>query len=288
MTAIDRLYSLPLGEFTAARNALAKESGKGASDIRGLQKPSVSAWAANQLYWHHREVYNKLISAAEKMRTANKQLVAGKKADVAAAEKAHQAAIKAAMDAVREILAESGEEGATPSSATLNAVSDTLHALPSNEPPGRLTKPLRLVGFEAFAGFAGLPAARPTLVESAAKPAAAAHGKHAKHDEKAEAARKKAEERETREREQRHRREREKLDRELTAAKRHEREAHAEREKSRRALEKAEQETERLRFALSAATKQVDRLREDVERADRIASVAEGARAAVENELKNY
>src|SRR5919198_2240368 len=42
---VDRLYELPLGEFTAARNALAKEL----SDPEGrkLKKPSVAAWAGN-------------------------------------------------------------------------------------------------------------------------------------------------------------------------------------------------------------------------------------------------
>jgi hypothetical protein len=292
VTPIDRLYSLPLGEFTAARNALAKESGKDAAQIRTLPKPGVPAWAVNQLYWHHRQVYNTLIAAAEKMRTANKQAVAGKKADVAATEKAHQFAIKAAMNTVRGILAASGEDGASPSSATLNAVSDTLNALPSKEPPGRLTKPLKLIGFEAFAGFGGLPAARPTLVEPAARARAAneklGHAKTAKHDAKAEAARKKAEEREAKAREGRLSREKKRLEQELAAARKKERAAHAAREQSRRALERAEQETERLRFAVSAATKEVDRLREELVGAERTASNAEGERAAIENDLKNY
>jgi hypothetical protein len=288
VTPVDRLYTLPLAEFTTARNALAKQSGSDGAAIRKLEKPNVAAWAVNQLYWHHRDVYNKVVAAAEKTRTANKQLLAGKKADVAATEKAHQAAIKAAMDVVRGLLSTSGEEGASPSSATLNAVSDTLHALPSKEPPGRLTKPLKLIGFEAFAGFAGLPAARPTLVDRPSKPDHARARTTTKHDEKAEAARKRAEDREAQEREQRLRREKAKLERELTAAKKQERDAGAEREKSKRALAKAEQETERLRFALSAAAKEVDRLREELEQAERAASKAEGERAAIENDLKNY
>ena len=36
---IDRLYQLPLDEFTAARNALAKEAGAAGAQIRTLQKP---------------------------------------------------------------------------------------------------------------------------------------------------------------------------------------------------------------------------------------------------------
>ena len=40
---IDQLYQISLDEFTAARNALAKESGDGA--IKKLEKPNLAAWA---------------------------------------------------------------------------------------------------------------------------------------------------------------------------------------------------------------------------------------------------
>lgn len=40
------LYALPLNEFTAARNKLAKESGD--KDVAKLAKPSAAAWALNQ------------------------------------------------------------------------------------------------------------------------------------------------------------------------------------------------------------------------------------------------
>src|SRR5688572_8410062 len=50
-----RLYRLPLGEFTAVRNALAKQlqkkgEGDAANEVKALPKPSVSAWAVNQLF----------------------------------------------------------------------------------------------------------------------------------------------------------------------------------------------------------------------------------------------
>src|SRR5439155_20909218 len=52
--AIDRLYSLPLADFTAERNTLVKRlRGEGrkdaASAVQALVKPSVSAWAVNRL-----------------------------------------------------------------------------------------------------------------------------------------------------------------------------------------------------------------------------------------------
>src|SRR5581483_4786444 len=52
--AADRLYGLPLDEFTAARNEAAKElRGRGlgaeADEVKALPKPSAAAWALNQL-----------------------------------------------------------------------------------------------------------------------------------------------------------------------------------------------------------------------------------------------
>ena len=54
MRVPDDLYALPLGEFTAARNELAralKEEGRAeeAERVKKLKKPPVSAWAVNQL-----------------------------------------------------------------------------------------------------------------------------------------------------------------------------------------------------------------------------------------------
>jgi hypothetical protein len=148
--AVDRLFQLPLAEFTAARNALAKELGKDGGDIRALEKPNVPAWAVNQLYWHQRPVYKKLIAAADARRAAHAKKLAGKSADIAAVEAEHRDALRAAAEEIRTLLTEAGE---SVTSATMHAVNDTLSALPGNAPPGRLTRPLKLAGFEALAGL---------------------------------------------------------------------------------------------------------------------------------------
>src|SRR3954451_19713893 len=54
---IERLYQLPLEEFTPARNALAKGSTE-AARIRALAKPPIGAWAVNQLYWTDPDTWN--------------------------------------------------------------------------------------------------------------------------------------------------------------------------------------------------------------------------------------
>jgi hypothetical protein len=145
---IARLYQLPLDEFTAARNALAKETGDAA--IKKLEKPNLAAWTVNQLYWHERRLYDAVIAAAEAMRTAYKQMLAGKSADVRAAEGVHADALRDAKQAAREILVSAGN---TNPDTVMMAVAETLDALPGDEPPGRLTKPLRRMGFNVLEGL---------------------------------------------------------------------------------------------------------------------------------------
>src|ERR1041384_7509750 len=82
---IDRLYQLPLDEFTAARNALAKQAGKEGASVRTLAKPSIAAWAVNQLHWRDRATWNGLIEAAENARRAQHAVLAGKSTDIRAA-----------------------------------------------------------------------------------------------------------------------------------------------------------------------------------------------------------
>src|SRR5688572_23705704 len=141
------LYRLPLGEFTAARNALAKKLGPAGADVRTREKPNVAAWAVNQLYWQRRPAYDALIRAAQAMRTAHAHMLSGRKADVPQADTAHRDAIRAATQAIRELAQAAGE---TLSASTLEAVGETLRALPSDGPPGRLTKPLQPMGFGAL------------------------------------------------------------------------------------------------------------------------------------------
>src|SRR5687768_10577814 len=144
---IDRLYQLPLADFTAARNELAAHAGERKAEIKSLRKPNIGAWAVNQLYWRQRAVYTRLTGAAERLRSAHARVLSGQKADVAAAEAEHAKALKAATDAVQSILTDAGEAG---SPTVMHEIRETLQALPSDEPPGRLTRPLKPMGFEAL------------------------------------------------------------------------------------------------------------------------------------------
>lgn len=141
---------MPLAEFTPARNTLAKRLGPAGAPIRALEKPTLAAWAVNQLFWRRRAVFNRLTEAAGAHRGAHAKRLAGKGGDIAAAERAHQVALRAAAGEIRGLLADAGD---APSTATMQAVTETLQALPGSARPGRLTRPLRPAGFEALAGL---------------------------------------------------------------------------------------------------------------------------------------
>jgi hypothetical protein len=148
---IDRLFQLPLAEFTAARNTLAKSAGKDGSAIKALQKPPVAAWAVNQLYWKDREHYDALVDTAVQMRKAHTSVMEGKNADLRVAGKMHEEALEAALKATVALMK---GEGQPVTDATRHTILNTLRALPSNEPAGRLTDTLSPGGFEMLAGVA--------------------------------------------------------------------------------------------------------------------------------------
>ena len=144
---INKLYQVSLGEFIAARNALAKATGTAGATIRALEKPTAAAWAVNQLYWSERRAYEKLIRASERIRAGHSHVLKGKKIDLRALETQHSAAVKGAAEVVRAILNRAGDP-ATP--ATMKSVVDSLQALPGGSEPGRLSKALAPIGFGAF------------------------------------------------------------------------------------------------------------------------------------------
>ena len=152
---IDQLFQLPLNEFTAARNALAKSAGRDGAAIKALGKPPLAAWAVNQLYWQDPETYETLIAAANEMRQTHKTVIEGKAADLRSAGREHDIALEAALKSALSLLKGSGSPV---TDATRQAILNTLRALPADEPPGRLTRALAPGGFEMLAGIAPAPA----------------------------------------------------------------------------------------------------------------------------------
>lgn len=227
---IDTLFQLPLDEFTAARNELAKATGD--ASVKKLEKPNLAAWAVNQLYWHQRKLYDEVIKTSGQVRAAYKQMLAGKSANVKAAETFHTEAMRKAKDAIRRMLEAAGNNA---SDAVMTPITETLDALPTTDPPGRLTKPLRRTGFEALQGV--------TIAAKPSTPVAKAEPKKPAPDES-----------------ERDRKKREAEQQELAMAKERlrfaeaaEREAEASVDRARRTLDRAERTRERIESELEHA-----------------------------------
>jgi hypothetical protein len=148
---IDELYSGPLPEFTKARNALAKTfTGADAARVKSLAKPSVVPWAINQVYWHARPVFERVMKAGEQLRRAQIAALEGKHADVRAATSAHRAAV---ADGVKEAERLAADAGSRPTADALARTFEALSLSPERGAPGRLTDALQPSGFEALAGI---------------------------------------------------------------------------------------------------------------------------------------
>ena len=79
---IDRLYGLPLDEFTPARDAAAQErradkDRDGADTVKRLRKPNLVAWSLNRVRRAQADVVEELIAAGERLQEAQRQLVSG-------------------------------------------------------------------------------------------------------------------------------------------------------------------------------------------------------------------
>jgi hypothetical protein len=152
---IDRLYGLPLSEFTSARNALVRELRKAgrkedADEVRVLKKPSASAWAVNQLARREPAQVGELIKAGDALRKAQRDVLGGKAADVRQASRTQHDLADELVDEARALLEKTG---AKPTQAVAQRISQTLRAA-SIDPSaakllrkGRLTEDVESIGF---------------------------------------------------------------------------------------------------------------------------------------------
>ncbi|HET9751531.1 MAG TPA: hypothetical protein VFP52_01165, partial [Myxococcales bacterium] len=99
MKAPRRLFEVPPAEFTAARNALARElrdAGKAdeAKEVAALRKPAATLWIANQLGPRHRPLVEALIEATRKLETVQ----AGAGGDLREAMQEQRGALQKVME----------------------------------------------------------------------------------------------------------------------------------------------------------------------------------------------
>jgi hypothetical protein len=165
--AIDALYQSPLDRFTAERNALAaalKQRGDkaGAARVKGLAKPTLTAWAMNQVWWRHRERFAAMLEAGAAQRQAHLSFAQGRKADVRAAGEARRQAVREVTDAAYDVLG--GQKQVAPDvqyriAGTAEALASS--GVPEGETLGRLTRDLQSSGLDALTALADAAGARP-------------------------------------------------------------------------------------------------------------------------------
>src|SRR5215831_9595070 len=157
---IDALFRLPLPEFIGARKTLAarlKKEGRieAADRVKALAKPSISVWAVNQLYWRHRNEFDRLIAAGQRFRRAHTSRTA-KAGELNEALEARREALNHLSDLAAALLRDAGHSA---TQDTMRRIATTLEAmsayaaLPDDQAFGRLTKDLDPPGFESLAPF---------------------------------------------------------------------------------------------------------------------------------------
>jgi hypothetical protein len=285
--AVAELYRSPHDAFVAERQRLARElkaagDKPGAARLLKLGRPTLSAWAVNQLWWHARESFEQLLAAAARLR-AGDQAGATDRRDAVAALKARAAALLV-------------EGGHAVNEATLRRVTTTLSALAAAggfdpDAPGALAADRAPPGFDAAGLGAALgggapasaavmepaaqpPPPKPKLDPPPAKPpdpggrppaAKASAGER----ELAESDRERAE----RERAERERAERERVQKEAADRAREQRERAEREEADRRHAEQEQRRVEQQRAALRAERQRLEAslpsLRSDLERRQR-------------------
>jgi DNA repair exonuclease SbcCD ATPase subunit len=165
---VDALFKLPLADFTTARNSLAarlKKDGRAndANLVKTFAKPSISAWAVNQLYWEHGEDFEQLLATGQRLRQAQTSRSTAKIADMRASLDARRDALNELADLAGELLREAGHN---PTPDTIHRITTTLEALSAyasqvdGPTPGRLTQDIDPPGFDSLGSFS--PSVRAT------------------------------------------------------------------------------------------------------------------------------
>jgi hypothetical protein len=282
---VDRLYALPLDEFTPARDELARRLRSDgdrdmSAEVKRLRKPNLIAWALNQVRHLDPELIERMFEAGDRLQEAQQQLVAGGERGLlrgAAAEERRR---------VDEVVARAEQElAAAGHPATANVQSKlwaTVHAAAVSPEPRELLRAGRLLREYEVSDLGLMGAGPATVVPTREAPKrgpdkapreTAAPGKTVGRDQATrEAAEREAESRAAAERKEAERQARS-IRRELERARaRHEKLASKRADAERRAKEAARQaaraqaELDRAEAALEQADAAVGDARESIRR----------------------
>lgn len=260
---VDDLYGLALDRFIPERASLVRQlrsagDREQATAVATLRKPSVAAWAVNQLVRTQGREVNELFAAGDALRDVQAGVLAGSAdaRDLRSAAERERTAVDGLVATARGLLSSSGHEL---SAATVERVTQTLHAAALDDEArgevseGRLVRELRHVGLGGGLGGEGTAAAaQPSRASGGAR--GAATGRHGAKDRPTAKSRQTDEDRQTaKERkaaETAQRREREEARKQARAL---ERDAAREVDRAQRALRTAEEREARATQALREA-----------------------------------
>ena len=153
---IDELYGVPFDEFTARRDARAKELRKEkrreeADAVKALRKPALAAWAIDQLVRSDRDAVDELLAAGAALRQARR--------GDALRDATHEErdAVERLAERAAAVLREAGKPVTGKTAAELR---DTLHAATLDDDVrdlldrGRLVEPRQAIGLGGLEGAA--------------------------------------------------------------------------------------------------------------------------------------
>jgi hypothetical protein len=264
--AADELYGLPLADFTRARDDMARSLRREgrreeAEAVKALRKPTVAAWALNQLARRRPKDVERLVATGERLREAQEALLAG--GDRSALQRATAEERELVAKLTRDAIA-LASEGGTGATATLGErIASTLHAAALDEETaaelaaGRLLREREAVGLFGAASVELRPARRAVSAAASESPAGASTGAAAKSRRRAAGA----------DAEARRAAERREAERELAAARAEERKARRERAAAAKATEHADKRAQDAQSRADEARERADEARAGVREA---------------------
>lgn len=157
--AAAHLYALPLEEFVKARDARSQELKRAdkreeAERVRRLRKPTLAAWAVNQLARRRELDVRRLLKAGERLQEGQTD----EEDSFLEARREESAVLRRLLRGARELLE---SQGHTPSDAVIEKVAAILRSAAVDEggrellAQGRVTQELEPGGFELFSALLG-------------------------------------------------------------------------------------------------------------------------------------
>lgn len=175
---LDRLYGLPLAEFTPARDQLVTElrdrgDREAAAEVKKLRRPTLAAWVVNQLVRQKKKEIQEVLSVGEDVRAAQGAAMSGGAKGIREISARRRRAIDGVIDLAEDLLVQAGH---APGRSTLDRVGETMMAATMDEEVtkavgvGRLERELAATsGFESLPGQITLPPKKSSKVDRQAR-----------------------------------------------------------------------------------------------------------------------